>query len=102
MRRRLATILDAVITQLDLEIQDEDPMYPGGWLGPGELRRDLRKLGAGNDIIMEALRLPASPFVGAVEESKGRYRLAGSRVLAVERMRALAMQLEVPVAGLEG
>lgn len=102
VRRRLATILDAVITQLDLEIQDEDPMYPGGWLGPGELRRDLRKLGADNDIIMEALSLLASPFVGAIEESKGRYRLAGSRVLAVERIRALAKQIEAPIAGLEG
>lgn len=91
---RLLTVLKAVVAQLDLEIRDDSPMYDGGWLGPNELRRDLRKLSIPQDNIAEALQLLASPFLGFVEEQKGRYRLTGPAQLLTARLRATVEQLQ--------
>ncbi|MFE7797691.1 hypothetical protein [Nocardia sp. NPDC057440] len=91
---QLLTILKAVVTQLDLEMRDAAPMYDGGWLGPNELRRDLRKLAVPHNRIVEALQLLASPFLSVVEEHKGRYRLTGPAHLLAARLQAAIEHLQ--------
>ncbi|MFQ6331599.1 hypothetical protein ACLMAL_36515 (plasmid) [Nocardia sp. CWNU-33] len=91
---QLMTILKAVVTQLDLEMHDESPMYDGGWLGPNELRRDLRKLAVPHERIVEALQLLASPFIRVVEGHKGRYRLIGPAHLLTARLQAVIEHLQ--------
>lgn len=93
-RTQLLAVLAAVITQLDLERRDENPMYEGAWLGPNELRRDLRKLGAPHDIVVQALQLLSSPFIGVAEERKGRYRLTGPTQLISARLQSVISNIQ--------
>ncbi|WP_431042049.1 hypothetical protein ACQUSR_09110 [Streptomyces sp. P1-3] len=92
-RRDFMTVLSAIITQLDLEVRDDNPMYPGGWLGPNELRRDLRKLGISADVISQALALLSSPFVAVAEQGKDRFRLVVPPSMVAARLRSLAAHL---------
>lgn len=92
-RDQLGRILQAIINQLDLEIRDDSPMYPGGWLGVNELRRDLRKLNASAQVISDALDILSSPFVDVLEREKDRWRLAVPPALVSLRLHALADRL---------
>lgn len=94
-RLQLLEVLIAVITQLELEMRDENPMYEGNWLGPSEIRRDLRRLGTPHDTIVHALQLLSSPFIGVLEEHKGRYRLVGPAQLVTARLRSVVNNLQL-------
>ncbi|WP_280235208.1 hypothetical protein [Nocardia cyriacigeorgica] len=95
-RMQLLGVLGAVITQLELEMRDENPMYEGNWLGPSELRRDLRSLGTPHDTIVHALHLLSSPFIGVLEEHKGRFRLVGPGHLVTARLQSAINNLQLP------
>ncbi|WP_280329188.1 hypothetical protein [Nocardia wallacei] len=95
-RLQLLEVLSAVITQLELEMRDENPMYEGNWLGPSEIRHDLRRLGTPHDTIVAALQLLSSPFIGVIEEHKGRYRLVGPAQLVTARLRSAINNLQLP------
>ncbi|WP_280447152.1 hypothetical protein [Nocardia cyriacigeorgica] len=95
-RMQLLGVLGAVITQLELEMRDENPMYEGNWLGPSELRRDLRRLGTPHDTIVHALQLLSSPFIGVLEEHKGRFRLVGPGHLVTARLQSAINNLQLP------
>src|SRR5205823_4821503 len=92
-RKDRMAVLHAIITQLHLEVRDDDPMYPGGWLGTNELRRDLRKLGVSADIISQALQLLSSPFVDVVEKNKDRFRLSVPPSVVAARLQSLAAHI---------
>lgn len=94
-RLQLLEVLSAVITQLELEMRDENPMYEGNWLGPSEIRRDLRRLAAPHDTIVHALQLLSSPFIGVLEEHRGRYRLVGPAQLVTARLRSAVNNLQL-------